>query len=231
MTKLHNWPSRPVVIVGSGPSLSDAQCGLIQDRRAADACRVIVINDNYRRVPNADILFAGDQPWWRIYSADVAKVAPNIERWSGEGSCREFGCHVWPIGPGRGIAPDSESQIRRGSSSGFMAVGLAVKFRARHIVLVGMDCKRSKDNKAHWFGDHPSKLPSPQPFDMWRDEFESLVAPAAERGINIVNCTIDTAIRNMRRSTLECELFPDDERNVAPDHQIDGGQASQHPAI
>jgi hypothetical protein len=224
---MHNWQHRPVVIVGSGPSLSDEQCATIAERRAADACRVIVTNDNYRRVPNADILFAGDHPWWRVWAADVAKVAPKIERWSCEPKCREYGAKVWPAVPGRGIAERSENAIKRGSSSGFMAVGLALKFQARHIALVGMDCKRSKDSRAHWFGDHPKKLPSPQPFDLWRDEFDSLSQPAAKLGIRIVNCTIDSAIRLLPRSTLEVELFPEDERKPDKDRDVEQHQAGQ----
>lgn len=224
---MKNWQHRPVVIVGSGPSLSDDQCATIAARRAADACRVIVTNDNYRRVPNADILFAGDHPWWRVWSADVTKVAPSIERWSCEPKCREYGAQIWPATPGRGIAGPGESTIKRGSSSGFMSVGLAIKFQARHIVLVGMDCKRSKDKQAHWFGDHPKKLPSPQPFDLWRDEFDSLAEPAAKLGIRIVNCTIDTAIRLLPRSTLEAELFPEDEHDPREDRDVDKCQANQ----
>jgi hypothetical protein len=125
--KVHKWWFRPVVIVGSGPSLSDEHCQLIADRNAADACRVIVINDNYRRVANADIRFAGDHPWWKLYSADVKEVAPKIERWSCEPKCREFGVNIWPATAGYTLAEDTAGQIKRGSSWGFMALGL--KFR------------------------------------------------------------------------------------------------------
>lgn len=222
---MHNWQHRTVVIVGSGPSLSDEQCTTIVERRAADACRVIVTNDNYRRVPNADVLFAGDHPWWRVYSTDVTKVSPKIERWSCEPKCMEFGAQIWPAIPGRGIAERSVNAIKRGSSSGFMSVGLAVKFGAQHIVLVGMDCKRAKDKRIHWFGNHPAKLPSPQPLDLWRDEFDSLAEPARELGIRIVNCTLDTAITKLPMSTLEVELFPEDERNPGQDAEV---HESQH---
>jgi hypothetical protein len=90
-----------------------------------------------------------------------------------------------------------------------MATQTAILFcGARHVILVGMDCKRSKDGKAHWFGDHPKKLPNPQPFLQWAHEFAGLVDPCAARGIDIVNCTMDSDIREMRRSTLEVELYP-----------------------
>lgn len=176
---------------------------------------MIVVNDNYLRVPNADVLFAADKPWWKLHSQRISKTCPKIERWSCEGMTREFGTNVWPAEPGMGISDDKEYRYRRGSSSGFMATGLAIKWGARHIVLVGMDCKVSKDGKAHWFGDHPRPiLPSPQPMQTWAREWDSLAAPAKERGIDVVNCTIDTAIKMLRRSTLEVELWPRNEQQV-----------------
>lgn len=222
---------RPVVIVASGPSLSDEQCALIAERRQADACRVIVVNDNYKRIPNADMLFAADGPWWRVHHSQVAQIAPKVERWSSEPSNRQYGCQVWQSEGGSGIAPRESNAFRRGSSSTFMAVGLSIKLGARHIILVGIDCKRGKDGRSHWFGDHDRKrLPNPQPFSLWRDEFDGLAAPAAEMGIDIVNCTIDTAVRKLRRSTLEAELFPpegDDLNDVKPDRQIEAGEQQQ----
>lgn len=217
------WRHRTVVIVASGPSLTDQQCDLIQQRRAADACRVIVVNDNYLRVPNADVLFAADRPWWKLHDRAIRERCPTIERWSCEPLTRDFGTHIWPAETGRGIA-EPNGHIKRGSSSGFMSVGIAIKWGARHIVLVGMDCKASRDGKAHWFGDHPKKLlPSPQPFRMWAEEFDSLAAPAAARGIRIVNCTIDSAIRLLPRSTLEVELYADDDRR----EQDKGGEQDE----
>lgn len=230
MTQIPDFRFRPVVIVCSGPSLSDEQCEYITRRRADDACRVIVVNDNYRRVRNADILFAADPPWWRLHARQVAEYAVQMARWSCEPTCREWGCNYWPAEAGKGIADRSTSAVKRGSSSGFMAVGLAIKFGARHIILVGADCKRDGSGRAHWFGDHPrERLPAPQPFELWREEFDSLAAPAADLGINLVNCSADTALRLIRRSTLQAELGdPDDQAHHAgPDPAVDGREHQQ----
>ena len=179
---------------------------------------MIVVNDNYLRVPNADVLFAADRPWWKLHDQAIRAKCPTIERWSCEGTTRDFGTHIWPVESGRGIATQAEGHIKRGSSSGFMSVGLAIKWGAKHIVLVGIDCQAT-GGKSHWFGDHPKKLlPSPQPFVTWAQEFDSLAAPAAERGIRIANCTISTAVKLLPRSTLEAELYAHDD-----------GEQQQHP--
>lgn len=223
-THIHSprWRNRTVVIVASGPSLTDQQCQLITERRAADACRVIVVNDNYLRVPNADVLFAADKPWWKLHDRAIRAKCPTIERWSCEPTTRDYGTNIWVAQAGQGIAPDEEHQIKRGSSSGFMAVGAAVKWGARHIVLVGIDCQAT-GGKSHWFGDHPKKLlPSPQPFVAWAREFDSLAAPAAARGLRLVNCTISTAVKLLPRSTLEAELYAEDDRQEQRNQAGDG---------
>lgn len=208
----------PVVIVASGASLTDEQCQMVVARRAANACRVIVVNDNYRKVPNADILYAADFKWWKSHCQDraidgkpgITKVAPHMIRYSCEpAAVRPYNTHVLRLVPGRGIAPAGpQREVRRGSGGGFQATGMAIAFGARKVVLIGMDCKRSKDGKAHWFGDHHPDINHMQPFPTWADEFDSLAGDAAALGIDIVNCTIDSAIRKLRRSTLERELWP-----------------------
>lgn len=218
------------MVVASGPSLTEDQCALITERRAADACRVIVINDNYKRVPNADVLFAADRPWWKLHSAAIAAACPKIERWSCEPTTRDYGTLIWPASSGRGIYPEGEYPVRRNSSSTHMAAQLGMKWGSRHIVLVGVDCKKGRDGKNHWFGDHPAKLlPSQQPFVTWAEEWDHMVLPAKLRGIDLVNCSPDTAIKTMRRSTLERELFAPEEQaqGARPDDRVHPHQPEQ----
>ena len=208
VSKKH-WRYYPVVIVGSGPSLSDAQCEEIIRARDEDRCRVIVTNNNFQRVPNADIIFAADKGWWKVYGSNVGRIAPKIERWSCDACNREYGCQFVPAIGGSGIPGVGDGRIYRGSSSGYMACGLAVSWGAVHIVLVGMDCMPGPDGKNHWFGEHDKKkLPNPQPLGTWAMEWDRLAKPAEERGIRIVNCSLRTAIKLLPTSTLEKELEP-----------------------
>jgi hypothetical protein len=211
---LRFWPA---VIVASGPSLDDEQCQQIAARRADDACRVIAVNDNYRRIPTADILVAADYKWWKVHDAQIRSTAPRIQRWAFDARAVEFGCSIFFAATGCGL-PEKNEPIKRGSSSGYMAIGLAIRWGATHLVLVGFDCQRGApepghpQGRAHWFGDHPSSMPVPQPFAMWADEMDALAEPAVARGVRIANCSTSTAVRKLPRSTLKEELWPNGQK-------------------
>jgi hypothetical protein len=198
-----------VVVVASGPSLSDEQCELVRRGRLEDRCRVVAVNDNYQRVP-ADWLVAYDAPWWSYHGARIGKsCSPDMVRWTLDTrAAREFGAHLFVEEQGRGMADEGCGRVRRGTNSGFGAVGLCVEHGARRILLVGVDCKPGADGRKHWFGDHPPRLPATQPFVEFAADFDSLADPAAERGIQIINCTIDSAVRKLPRGDLAAELFP-----------------------
>ena len=225
MSPGHDFSYFPVVVCASGPSFSDEQAVLIRQRRAENACRVIVVNNCYRMVPNADILYAADHRWWKCHigpravdgAPGIKAVCPTMARYSPEArAMQDFGATIIHLQGQRGIAATHDKNglpintIRRGSGGGFQAVGLAIKLGARHIVLVGFDAKRGKHGEAHFHGDHPREhLPNPQPFEAWAEEYDSLAVPAAERGVRIAQCSTDTATKLLIRSTLDKELFPD----------------------
>lgn len=204
---MKDWRAYPVVIVASGPSLVDEQCAVIASRRAQDACRVIVVNDCFKKVPTADVVFAADTPWIKLHEKELAPLT--MAKWSTDRRASAYGFTFIPSEAGSLLPPATATNIKRGSSSGFMAAQTAILFcGAVHVILVGMDCKRSADGRAHWFGDHDPRLRNPQPFLQWAHEWAGIVDPCKERGIDIVNCSLDSDIRLMRRSTLESELFP-----------------------
>ena len=54
------WPDQPVVIIGAGPSLT-----AVDALAAYRACpTVITVNDAYRLLPQAPVLYAADAQWW-----------------------------------------------------------------------------------------------------------------------------------------------------------------------
>ena len=166
---------------------------------------MIVVNDAFRRVPNADALVAADLPWWNVNQYDIDRICPTIEKWSIDKRIKERGGFHYQAESGTGIS--TGDLPRRGSSSGFQAIGLAIKWGAKHICLIGFDAKRGADGRAHYFGDHPKRLSVPQPFELWQREYDSLAEPAEKAGIRIAQCSIDTATKLLPRSTLAAELL------------------------
>lgn len=206
---------RNAVVVGSGPSLSVTDIDLIFQTKCMigdEWLTIIAVNDAYRvTAGDTDILYACDYPWWRYHCQmydrtgvpGILFICPEAKRYSGEPmAVSEFGCELVQMRAGRGIAPIGSDYVMRGYGSGFQAVGLAIKLGARRIALLGMDCKRADDGRSHFFGEHPPELPNPQPFQTWVEDFDSLAAPATELGIEIVNCSRDSAITELEKMDL-----------------------------
>lgn len=203
---MNAWYALPVVIVGCGPSLTPEQCGYVSRARRLMKCRVIAVNNSYEMVDWLDVVYAGDMHWWRQHEKAVRKYHPQADRWSSDAGVQHYGGFFAPADNGVGLADETVGQIRRGTSSGFQAVGLAVQWRAKHIVLIGCDCQFAPDGRQHYFGDHPVANRITPPVEQWAVEFDSLAEPCAARGIRLAQCSLDTATVKLIRSRLEDEL-------------------------
>lgn len=173
------WPNSTVVCLGTGPSLTQAD---------VDACRgqhVIAVNDAYTLAPWADVLYAADNKWWHWHrgAPDFAGLKYTIED-------RPYQYVVQPLqntGPyGLELAPTG---LRTGFNSGYQAINLAVHFGAKRIVLLGFDLKGR-----HFFPDHPLRRNPGPPFAACLMAFPTLVGPLKTAGVEVVNCSPDSAI-------------------------------------
>lgn len=203
-----SWGDRPVVCVASGPSFTEEQAQYIVNARALDKCRVIVVNDNYKRVPNADLLYACDGLWWDKNINAARKVFSGAFLTSDNSASAFFDIPYMPYdNRAKGLSRKG-APINLGSNSGYAAIDLAFHFGANKIILVGYDMQRT-GGKTHWFGDHPNGLWNFHPDDLiaaWARNYVALAHDLFEAGVDCVNCTIETALTCFRRSTLEVEL-------------------------
>lgn len=92
-----------------------------------------------------------------------------------------------------------------GRNSGYQSIGLAVHLGAVRIILLGYDMERREGEAIHWHGSHEPPLLNPQPhhFDDWRERFAGTVPDLAEMGIEVLNCSRNTALTCFPRSRLE----------------------------
>lgn len=86
--------------------------------------------------------------------------------------------------------------IHNGGNSGYQAINLAYLWGARRLVLLGFDCKKDKAGKRHWFGEHPSPLTLTQEstYADWRRNFTALAADLKKEGVEVINCSPDSAL-------------------------------------
>lgn len=179
-----------VVVCASGPSFSQEQVNLIQAARGV--WRVIVVNSTYQRIPDADVLYAGDRTWWSEYlpkvRAEFSGECFTVNRWIAHHAGLSLVEHSDEPGLSR-VA----GRIHTGGNSGYAAIGLAYLFGAREILLVGFDFQNSY-GMSHWHGDHPSTLSQDRPYAGWLARLPLLIQNLADEGVRVTNCSILTAI-------------------------------------
>lgn len=151
-----------------------------------------------------------DNKWWELYRDEVKAKrwsAFQGERWTISDPARHrYGLH-WiygRAGPGLSKAPDV---LHTGGNSGYAAIGLAEKFGAAKVVLLGYDMQRT-GNRSHWHGDHPRRLggPSRQPYQGWVRRLSVLAADLERAGVEVLNCSRATALTCFTRAPLEVAL-------------------------
>lgn len=186
------WPGSTVVCLGTGPSLTAAD---------VDACRgrakVIAINDAYRLAPWADVLYACDYKWWGWHKGvpsfsglKYALTAPAAQ-WPGVQVLRNLGVDGLSMEP---------TGLRNGRNSGYQAINLAVLLGATRVLLLGYDMQADK-TRDHFFGRHPDH--TKPPFSVCLARFTTLVKPLAALGVEVINCSRQTALTAFPRRPLE----------------------------
>lgn len=195
------WPDSTVAILASGPSMCRADAELVREWRAADptARRVIAINTTYQLAPWADVVFACDGAWWKLYGERVRSECTG-QLWTqdramiGEERIRYIESRN---SPGLSRKP---GLVHQGQNSGYMAVGFAHQTGAARMLLLGFDMEGG-----HWHGNHPSPLPNPRPAIQkdWRASFVALARDLTAARIEVLNCSRRTALEEFARVALE----------------------------
>jgi hypothetical protein len=205
------WKDGLVIVAAPGPSLTP---------EVAEACRgqnVVVVQDAYRLLPWADVLYGCDVAWWR-----ERKGAPEFEgeRWSSHHVGRGVGNDKSSIGPQYGLRlvegrdkpgfSFDPACIHYGKNSGFQAVNFTLLTGPSRVVLVGFDMQGT-----HFFGPHRRPLRQTPDYR----NFIRVFAQAAEKmrpGIEIVNATPGSAL-----TCFPCVLL---EQAMTVEEAIDGGR-------
>lgn len=186
------WSGR-CIVAASGPSLTPEVAALCCGHRT------IAVNDAYRLLPWADVLYACDRAWFEHHKGcpDFAGEKWTTHSLSPKNDKREiadrFGLRVIEGADNIGFSRDP-ARIHYGNNSGFQGVNLAILWGADPIVLVGFDMRRV-DGKTHFFGEHKAPLRPPASFHKWIGNFAKaaeLLAPPRPR---ILNATSGSALK------------------------------------
>lgn len=177
--------------------------------RSRDLCRVIAVNDAVYPCWFSDIAYGGDERFWRRHEGlrryPGMKLAIQPTRFADVRTLENAG-------------PDyiGDEGIRLGhwKNSGAQAVHLAARLYAKRILLLGIDYSGDKatgdGTRDHWFGRH-TDIPGCR-MDINSDVkelkrlFRILTDHLQSRGVAIVNCSPESMVDWLPRSTIEQEL-------------------------
>jgi hypothetical protein len=108
----------------------------------------------------------------------------------------------------RGISENPKAASWNGNS-GSAAISIAANAGAKRIILLGFDMKSGTDKKRHWHGlygvatNRDPRKPIHLPFDRHLRGFSEIARDAKRRGIEILNCCPDSAIKEFKKFSLK----------------------------
>ena len=151
-------------------------------------------------------LYACDYRWWKFHIGCIADQY-NGTCWTQDIAWEEDGKPVDPAqwGIKQLISLDEQGLSRkqgtiyRGGNSGYQATNLAYLMGATRIILIGVDLMMN--GQRHWFGDHPKGVGLASNYHNFITYFRTI--DPAEYGIEILNCSRETALDAFPRHHLE----------------------------
>lgn len=188
-----SWDGAEVVIMASGPSMSQEQADAAHAWALREPGRKsLAINTTFRLAPWADALYACDARWWRVYAEEV-KASFAGQLWTQDQEAKAMVPNVVRSQRAAGLSREP-GLINQGANSGYQGMNLAYQGGVRRMILLGFDM-RTDGKKTHWHGDHPAPLNSANPYRQWVQNFQQLAADLLADGVEVINATPHSALR------------------------------------
>lgn len=190
------WAGETCVILATGPSLTQEDVDYVRGK-----ARVLAVNDAYKLAPWASALYSTDARWWSWNKGAPEFTGP---KWSMDHSAWANYRSAYPDvmklrnTGSQGLERDPKG-LKNGRNSGYAALNLAYHYGATRMILLGYNLQ-PRHGKSHFFGDHPNKQQSP--YAMFRRVFQSIVKPLEKSGIEVINCTTESALTCFPKGNL-----------------------------
>lgn len=195
---------RKVVLVGGGKSAESLDlAGLIRTETV-----VVVINDGFRKLPWADVLFSADGWWIRKREPEWNKRRRRTVfalRATGDWPyyAQLYGHRVELLHLQDGVKLSTrEGDCHFADNSGYGALDYVIARGAKKIALAGYDMGPT----GWWHGGYEWKTIAerePVKWVRWRAAFEMIAPEIAARGVDVVNLNPQSLVRCFRFGTLE----------------------------
>lgn len=201
-----DWTGHYVAVIGGGNSVKRSEVDSLRDR-----LRVVVINESWQLAPWADALYSCDEKWWKLR---YPKTFTGLKI-----TCDEVAPKIFPelkkiklraSSPGKYVQyllMDEWGEVGSGQSGGFQVINWLAQLQVKGIALLGFDACII-NNKVHWHGSHPVELNNPDQstFVGWKRWLEHAAPKLQDHGIEVINCSMFSAIGCFPRIELAATL-------------------------
>jgi hypothetical protein len=222
----NKYIGQTVVVVATGPSINAQQLEHIHEAHQRKKCKIMTINNTYQLF-DTDIHVSCNDNWWDYYWKNdprLQELEKTADLWTRYKQFAEnTGINYIDSIVKDGLSKDP-SYVHINNGSGPMGINFATLYGFTKIILIGHDMKFAKDydGKAkkvgseprHYFNEYPKEmqhwpsvkigLSKPGVIDGLIQQYEKMIPDL--KGIDVVNCTPDSALTCFRMSTLEYEL-------------------------
>jgi hypothetical protein len=196
-----DWRGECVAIIASGPSAKKANIAALRDR-----IHVVVVNDCYKLCSWAEILYSCDAPWWKVHGGAKDFGGLKITQDAAAIAIYPGLLKVEVAAKSDDLLLDEPGKLGAGGNSGFQLFNLVVQMGAAGIALIGFDMSTRAGE--HWHGRHPQPLSNPMPSncDRWLKAFNGSVGKLNELGVQVVNCSSESALTAFPKMNIEGAL-------------------------
>lgn len=186
------------IIVAGGPSLRGFDFGALRGRN------VIAINRAHEYIPGATVLWWTDARYWRRSSESImAHSAPWKATGNYEYKVRELPKTVeqYLFTGADGFDEDADC-LRHGWNGAYAATHLAAHLGAKRIILLGVDLRHDGTQNGRNFhtGYEIGPIPA-DTMDRWKASFATLAPIMAEKKIEVINGSPESALTVWPRTT------------------------------
>lgn len=180
------WQNSTAIVLGGGVSVGAVDLTLLEGHR------VLAVNNAFELGP-WDAMFFGDSKWHRwdhnregLKNFTGLKVTSNVEL-DGVGGVKSV------LRGRKGGVSDDPTRMMWGVSSGLAAISLAYQFGSLRILLLGFDMRRI-DGKDNYHDFHERTIKESLYRRRFIPQFKHVAPQLKERGVEVINCTPESAL-------------------------------------
>jgi hypothetical protein len=194
------WPDSTVFIIGGGPSLKTMDLTLIHSKR------VIGTNFAFKLGNWIDVIYWLDAAWGERNERELS-LFPGLKVNLGSTQIN-VPANSFRMIKGKQYGIDMRpTHLGWNNNSGASAINLAYHFGAKKVVLLGFDMKFGENNENNWHDLHTNPrgtaLRPWNPYPHFLQAFNNIKEDADNIGLEIVNCTPNSALTIFPMLTLE----------------------------